>query len=110
MRIKFYLTCAGKSPVEELMTGLPVDTRLEVLEALSLLESGRRLEMPLSRNLSSLMPGLHELRFRDRVGQLRVFYFVRRADVVYVLHALRKKTRVISQRDINLILKRAREI
>ena len=28
--------------------------------------------MPLSRNLANIRPGLHELRFRDKAGQVRV--------------------------------------
>ena len=110
MEVKFYLTASGRSPVEEFLLTLPDSARLEVADALILLESGQKLEMPLSRSLSSIRPGLHELRFRDKVGQVRVIYFLKKGDAIYLLHAFRKKTQAISSKDIDLIIKRAKEI
>jgi phage-related protein len=66
--------------------------------------------MPLSRNLSSVHPGLHELRLKDRSGQVRFFYFVKRGDAIYLLHAFKKKTQEIPRKELDLILKRIREI
>ncbi len=73
----------------------------EFLDAASLLEQGKVLSMPLSRNLSSIFHGLHELRFKDRGGQVRFFYFIKKGDAIYLLHAMKKKTR-------ELILRRSR--
>jgi hypothetical protein len=61
-------------PVEEFLLGLPEETRLQIADTIILLESGHRLKMPLSRRLSNIRPELHELRIRDRSGQVRVFY------------------------------------
>jgi len=72
--------------------------------------AGQGLTMPLSRNLSSVYPGLHELRFKDRSGQVRVFYFVKRGDAIYLLHAFRKKTQELPRNEIELVLKRIKEI
>ena len=66
--------------------------------------------MPMSRNLSSVHPGLHELRFKDRSGQVRVFYFVKRGEAIYMLHALKKKTQELPRKEIDLVLKRIKEI
>lgn len=66
--------------------------------------------MPLSRNLSGIHPGLHELRFKDRAGQVRFFYYVKRGDAIYIVHATRKKTQQIQKKDIDLILKRLKEV
>ena len=110
MRIKYYLTSNNRSPVEDFLLALPVSTRLEILDALSLLDSGQRLEMPLSKNLSSIKPGLHELRFRDKAGQVRVVYYMKRGDSIYLLHAFRKKTQAIPKKDLDLIIKRLKEV
>ena len=64
--VKSYLTPTGRSPVEDFIGGLPEGTRLEIADAVAKLAAGQRLDMPLSRNLFSIYPGLHEMRFRDR--------------------------------------------
>ena len=75
-----------------------------------LLESGQKLEMPLSRNLSSIRPGLHELRIRDRAGQVRVIYYIKKGDAIYLIHGFRKKTQTIPRRELDIIYKRLKEI
>jgi len=47
---------------------------------------------------------------RDRSGQVRVFYYVKRGDVIYLIHAFRKKTQQIPQKELDTVLKRIREI
>lgn len=110
MRVRYYRTSGGRSPVEEFLLGLPAATQLEVADAVVLLESGKTLSMPLSRTLSSIKPGLHELRFRDRSGQVRVFYFFKKGEAIYLVHAFRKKTQEIPRKELEIILKRIREI
>jgi phage-related protein len=110
MKIRYYQTPGGRSPVEDFLLALPEETRLEIADAIVLLEGGYKLEMPLSRNLSSIWPGLHELRFRDRAGQVRVIYFVKRGDAIYIVHAFRKKTQTIPRRELGIIHKRLKEI
>jgi phage-related protein len=110
MRVKFYLTSSGKSPVEEFLANLSDELKGEFFDAVAKLVSGETLTMPLNRNLSSIRPGLHELRFKDRAGQVRFFYFVKKSDAIYMVHAIRKKTQQIQKKDVDLILKRLREI
>ena len=110
MKVKFYLTTSGRSPIEEFLQEISAEARGEVFDAIALLASGQSLSMPLSRNLSSIRPGLHELRIKDRAGQVRVFYFIKRGDAIYLVHAMRKKTQEIPKKDIELILKRTKEI
>lgn len=66
--------------------------------------------MPLSRNLSGIHLGLHELRLKDRAGQVRIFYFIKRGDAIYLLHAFNKKTQELPRKEIDLVLKRIKEI
>ena len=110
MQIKFYLTNSGRSPVEEFLETLSGDIQGEFFDAVSLLAAGKTLEMPISRNLSSICHGLHELRFKDRAGQVRVFYFIKKGDAIYMLHALRKKTQAIPNKERDLVLKRIQEV
>ena len=110
MKIRYYQTLGSRSPVEEFLLGLPEATRLEVADALLLLEGGQALEMPLSRNLAGIRPGLHELRFRDKAGQVRVVYYLKKGDAIYMVHAFRKKTQTIPRRELEIIYKRLKEI
>jgi phage-related protein len=50
--------------------------------------------------------GAMEIRHRDVSGAFRVIYVARFADVVYVLHAFRKKTQKTPKPDIDLAAKR----
>lgn len=110
MRVRYYKTPSGRSPVEEFLLGLPEATRLEIFDAVAILQSGSTLSMPLSRNLSGIRFGLHELRVRDRRGQVRVFYYLKRGDAIYLVHAFSKKTQQIPQKELGIVLKRIREI
>jgi phage-related protein len=82
VKVKFYLKGSGRSPVEEFLQELSAELQAEFFDAISLLTQGLMLAMPLSRNLSSIHPGLHELRLKDRAGQVRFFYFVKRGDAI----------------------------
>ena len=89
---------------------MPVSVQEDFLIALDRLRQGERLSMPLSKPLSNLTIGLHELRFRDTGNIFRVFYFVKVGDAIYLVHAIRKKTQKLPDKDKKLILKRLKEI
>ena len=110
MKVKFYLLGSGRSPVEEFLREQSGSIHSGFIDAINLLAAGQILAMPLSRNLSSIHPGLHELRLKDSGGQVRVFYFIKKGDAIYLLHAMRKKTQEIPKRDAEIILKRIREV
>ena len=96
--------------MEDFLLGLPEATRLKVADALLLLESGQTPGMPLSRSLAGIRTGLHELRFRDKAGQVRVIYYLKKGDAIYLVHAFRKKTQTIPRRELDIIHKRLKEI
>ena len=110
MKVKFYLLSSGRNPVEEFLKEQSIEIRSDFIDAVNLLTSGQVLSMPLSRNLSSIQPGLHELRLKDRNGQIRVFYSIKKGDAIYLLHAMRKKTQEIPKRETEIILKRIKEV
>ena len=104
------MTARGRGPVGEFLDGLSPKARSEVIDLLSLLESGRNLTMPYSRSLGSIFPGLHELRLRDERGEARLMYLVRGKRGIFVVHGFRKRSRKIPLREIEQTLQRLKEI
>ena len=66
--------------------------------------------MPLSRPISSIAHGVHELRIKDQSGQYRVFYYTKSHDALIVFHFFKKKTQKLPIKEINLAKKRLRSI
>ncbi|MAF83037.1 MAG: type II toxin-antitoxin system RelE/ParE family toxin [Gammaproteobacteria bacterium] len=65
------------------------------------------------RNFESMATvgrGVRELRARDRSGQYRAIYVIRKREGIFVLHTFQKKSRKTSKRDIEIARKRFREI
>jgi phage-related protein len=85
---------------------LPASIRADLADALARLDEGLTLSMPLSRPMSDIGPGVHELRLKDRSGVYRVIYAVVIAGTIGVLHAFKKTTRTTPK--ANLILARMR--
>ncbi|MDZ4675989.1 MAG: type II toxin-antitoxin system RelE/ParE family toxin [Oligoflexia bacterium] len=88
----------------------PEDIRGELADALARLDEGHTLSMPLSRTMSSIGRGVHELRFRDRAGIYRVIYVLIGGGTIYLLHAFMKKASQTPQPNIDLAKKRLKEI
>lgn len=110
VKVMFYVTASGRSPVEEFLMAQSAGIRATFVEAVAMLSAGAVLSMPLSRSLSGIRPGLFELRLKDRGGQVRIMYYVKKADAIYMLHAFRKKSRKLHKREICLALKRLKEV
>lgn len=49
-------------------------------------------------------------RFRGRGGQVRVFYFIKKAEAIYLVHAMKKKNQALPKEDGDLILRRLRKV
>jgi len=96
--------------VEEFLREQSEELKRDFLDAVSLLADGAVLTMPLSRNLSNICRGLHELRLKDRAGQVRVFYFIKKAEAIYLLHAFRKKRQDLPRREIEVAMRRSKEV
>ena len=56
--------------------------------------------------MSSIGPGVREIRVRDSFGALRVVFLASRPEAIYVLHCFRKKTRKTAPGDIELAQRR----
>ena len=88
----------------------PEEIRRELGKAIFDLQNGAVLIMPLSRPMSSVDPGVSELRIRDRSGIYRVFYYRRSSPGILVLHAFMKKTQTTPKRELDLAKRRLKEL
>lgn len=88
----------------------PEDVRREFSKAIFDLQKGENLVMPLSKPMRSVAPGCEELRVKDSSGAYRVFYFTREASRILVFHAFVKKTQKTPQHEIELGMKRLKEM
>lgn len=88
----------------------PEEIRGDLADALARLDAGQTLTMPLSRPMPIIGIGVHELRLKDRSGTYRVFYALPGAGIVYVLHALQKKTQATPKNNLDLARKRLKEL
>lgn len=62
------------------------------------------------RPMSSVGPGVMEIRIQEDNGAFRVFYVANRGDAVFVLHCFQKKTQKTSKKDIDLGKQRYKEL
>ena len=88
----------------------PEEIRGDLADALARLDVGQSLAMPLSRPMPIIGNGVHELRLKDRSGAYRVFYVLLGTGIVYVLHALQKKTQTTPKSTLDLARKRLKEL
>lgn len=60
--------------------------------------------------MTSVGPGVKEIRTWDDAGAFRVIYLAKFAEAIYVLHCFQKKTEQTSPKDIELARKRYKEL
>ena len=56
--------------------------------------------------MTTVGPGVREIRIRDEAGAFRVLYVTRIEDAVFVLHAFQKKTQQTAKKDLDLAASR----
>ena len=88
----------------------PEEVREDLADALARLDEGHTLSMPLSRPMTSIGKGVHELRFRDRAGIYRVIYVLVGAGAIYLVHAFVKKDKRTPMPNIDLAKRRLKEL
>ena len=60
--------------------------------------------------MTSVGPGVKEIRVRDEAGIFRMMYLATRPEGVYLLHCFQKKTQRTSRSDLELAMKRLKSI
>jgi phage-related protein len=86
----------------------PIAARREAGFLIDLLQHGE--QAPDWKPMTSIGPGVAELRIRDSTGAFRVIYVAKFEEAVYVLHAFQKKTQRTAKGDIELARDRYREL
>lgn len=94
----------------EAIRGFSKEVRLELGSALTKLQIGMTLGLPISRPMPDVSRGVHELRFRDAGGIQRVFYFMKTQRGVLVFHAFAKKTQKTPPNEIKIGRQRLAEM
>jgi phage-related protein len=90
------------------LVGFPDDARRE---AGYQLDRVQRAEEPFDwKPMSSIGPGVREIRIRDVSGAFRVVYLATRPEGIYVLHCFQKKTQKTARGDLELARRRLKAI
>lgn len=102
-RVVYYIDERGVNPVWDFMTSLSADEREKCFEYIAYLEKmGEQVKRPVGDYLGNK---LYELRPK----QSRILYFFMLKDYAVLLHAFRKKTNEVPEREIKLATKRMHE-
>jgi phage-related protein len=107
LQARFYATGTGRKPVREWLLGLHDDDRRTVGKDIQRVEFGWPIGMPYCRSLGL---GLWEVRSDlsdNKIG--RVIFCLRDGEMV-LLHGFVKKTQKTSPHDIDLAMKRRKEL
>lgn len=110
MKVKYYHTSSDRNVIAEFLDTCSEDIKSDFVDAVSLLEGGRNLSLPLSRALFGIHIGLHELRLKDSSGIFRLFYFIKKKNGIHFLHAFKKKKEELSPKEKSIVLKRIKEV
>jgi len=86
------------------------DVRKAIGEALSDLQKGISLGLPLSRPMPTVASGAHELRLKSKTTAIRVFYFAKLAEAIVVFHAFQKKTQKTPLDEVAVGRQRLKEV
>ena len=108
MRVFFYKTGKGRSPVREFIDELP---DLDQARFLQLIEEIEEHGLAAVRVIFKPIHGkLWELKFRASGGSFRIFYVLVTKDQMVWLHAFKKKTQKTPKNEMELALNRMKDI
>lgn len=96
--------------VEKVLKNETKEIREDIADILEKLIMGIPLGMPHIKSLTNIHSDLYEIRVKDRGGQFRVIYLVSYKEMIYLIHAFRKKTQKMSMADKVVILNRLKEL
>jgi len=84
----------------------PKEIRLELGKYILQLQSGFKLDMPVSKAMSTIDKGAYEIRIKDNDGNYRVFYYQKYITGILIFHAFMKKTQKTPKKEIDIAKKR----
>lgn len=94
----------------EFVRALDSELKIEIVALLMMLQSGEVLGSPQSKPMKSIHSNAYELRIRDRSGIYRVIYVLWVENKILIPHAFNKKTQKTSKKEIELSIKRLKEM
>ncbi|MGK6313852.1 type II toxin-antitoxin system RelE/ParE family toxin [Neorhizobium sp. DT-125] len=104
---RFYATAGGRKPVRDWLMELSREDRRQIGIDIQRVEFGWPIGMPYCRSLGH---GLWEVRSDLASGRIaRVIFFIHAGEMI-LLHGFEKKTQKTPNQEIELALKRKREI
>lgn len=103
----FYCTASGKEPVREWLKALDEADRRVVGQGIATAEFGWPVGMPVCRSLGK---GLWEIRSDISHGRITRVFFCVEGEKMVLLHAFIKKTQKTPKTDLDLALKRKKEV
>jgi len=102
-KILTFETNPTSKPVDEFIHKQQPQAKAKIMHTIKLLRQyGNRLGMPHAKILGS---GLYELRIRGK-EELRIFYCIIQAKIIYLLHAIKKQTQKTPNKDIEIAKRR----
>ena len=90
------------------LRSFPLSARREAGHQLDHVQNGQ--EPDDWKPMNTVGKGVKEIRIRDAAGAFRVIYVAKFAESVYVLHCFQKKTEKTSKADLELTVKRYRDL
>lgn len=106
--IVFYVSASGDTPVADFLLSLSEKERDKCMEYLRILsERGPRLTSQYAKHIDG---ELWELRPEYGGVEIRLFYFTFVDNLIVILHGFKKKSRKTPRKELNLAIKRLKEI
>ena len=107
MKVAFYKKQSGKEPVKDELLNLPADERASAFERLS---GVQQYGFDYARVTFKPIKGkLWEIKYKYK-NQHRFLYCMRNADIMVLLHYVKKKTQKLEKQDKELAEKRMMEV
>ena len=109
LEVKFYATASGNEPVREWLKDLPKEDKSIIGQDIKTVQFGYPSGMPLTRLLHGT-EGFEEVRSYISGGQIARIVFYVEDDIMILLHAFIKKTQKTPQKDLDLAIKRYKDL
>jgi phage-related protein len=108
MKVYFYETAAGSSPIKKFIDGLPKQDQARFFEVIAEVELHR---LAATRMVFKPMEGkLWEIKFRAANSGYRVFYVLLEKDMMIWLHAFSKKSQKTPPQELEMARKRLKAL
>jgi phage-related protein len=105
LKIVFFTTATGKSPVKIWLRELSREDRKLIGEELKVVEYGLPLGMRVAKKLTPFDVWEVRVQLRDRIARI---LFTIKNELIFLLHGFIKKSRKTPKEDIEIALKRKR--